>query len=105
MGLERTKIDRRTITLVNDDSPAKPWIDKFKRLEAFIKSQPPKDYAPLPSDFNLTQKSTANSNTWCHFLLLYGGLMDQYYHARQKLPGKDLPIATGWNIDYPYNHH
>ncbi len=96
--------DRRTMTLVDDNSPAKHWIDKFKAIEADIASKPPQDYAPLPTDgLHLWGGATANSNTWAHYLLLKAGLMKQYSHAISKLPGGDLPWAPGWNIKVPYN--
>ncbi|AIE86065.1 RHS repeat-associated core domain-containing protein [Fimbriimonas ginsengisoli] len=95
--------ERRCITLVHNKDAWKPWIDKFQAIEAKIKGQKPQDYAPLPSEFHLWGGKTANSNTWCHYLLQEANLLDQYNHAIKKLPGEDLPWAPGWFVKVPYN--
>jgi hypothetical protein len=38
-------------------------LKKFQAIEGFIASQPPQDYAPLPSDSKFWGGGTANSNT------------------------------------------
>lgn len=97
--------ERRVISLVNDNSRTYwAWIRKLRGIETGIASRPHQDYAPLPSDSNLWGGGSANSNTWCHYLIDQAGLSGAYNHAIAKLPGGDLPWAPGWNIKYPWNN-
>ena len=95
--------ERRAITLVDDKSSYTDWVNKFMKIEAEIAKHPGQDYAPMPSEFHLTGGKTANSNTWCHYLLQKADLLDEYENAIAKLPGGDLPWAPGWFIKVPYN--
>jgi hypothetical protein len=61
---------RRTVTIINDDNPDfEGTVNAFQAIDSFIMAKPRQDYGPLPSEFHFWCGGTANSNTWCRYML------------------------------------
>ncbi|MHB8637415.1 MAG: RHS repeat-associated core domain-containing protein [Fimbriimonadaceae bacterium] len=104
-GGKRPEDERRVMAVIEDGSPMKPWVQKLKGIEREIRRHKPRAYSVLPSDSELScwpMPLTANSNTYCRYLLEKAGLLPSYDAAIRAL-GHDLPWAPGWYISEPFD--
>jgi RHS repeat-associated protein len=83
--------DGSGVVLVDDDSPAQGWIDRFRDYERDMKDEIEVRYDLIGG------RGAANSNSWARELIDRADLRDEYEKARRKRGG--APIVPGWNSD------
>jgi hypothetical protein len=81
--------DGSGIVLVDDDSSAQSWIDKFNQFEQEMNDTTYANYDPLANGFQsvlglLLPDHDGNSNSWARELLERAGLLGQYKRAMIK---------------------